>query len=104
MRPLTPLPTPPPPQALSSCTGRLAPRLALLSPQLVEQHVVQRVLRWAGMGGGGAGGGGTDLSVLLAEDALEVGGTNGVPGMGSLVQQQAAASTQTTALETLNGL
>lgn len=61
-----------PPQALASYTGRLAPRLALLSPELLDRHVVQRVLRWAELGQPQGGGGGGGLSELLAEDALEV--------------------------------
>lgn len=59
-------------QALESYTGRLAPRLALLSRERVEQSVVLRVLRWAGLGGGGGGGGEAGLGALLAEDAAEV--------------------------------
>lgn len=68
------------PQALGSYAGRLEPRLALLSRELLERNVVQRVLRWAGLGGGGAAGSGgaqADVSTLLAEDALEVGGPGG---------------------------
>ena len=56
----------PPPQAATSYTGRVAPRVALLAPELVDRNVVLRVLRWAGLGDGGGGGGGGDE---LAEDA-----------------------------------
>lgn len=67
-------PTRAPSQALASYTGRLAPRLALLSPELLDRHVVQRVLRWAGMGDPANAGdcGGAGLGAMLAEDALEV--------------------------------
>lgn len=69
---------PPFPQALDSYTGRLAPRLALLSRELIQQNVVERVLRWAALGacdagGAGVGGCGGDMTALLAEDAAEVG-------------------------------
>lgn len=65
---------------MRSLTGRLAPRVALLDPALLDGHVTQRVLRWAALGGsmgsGGiaaVGGGGVgDLSAMLAEDAAEV--------------------------------
>lgn len=66
------------PQALDSYTGRLAPRLALLSRERIQQNVVERVLRWAAMGacdtgGAGVGSGGGDMAAMLAEDAAEVG-------------------------------
>ncbi|PSC68227.1 hypothetical protein C2E20_8189 [Micractinium conductrix] len=54
-------------QALDSYTGRMAPRLALLSAERLEQGVVQRVLRWAAAGGAGD----ADPGTLLAEDAAE---------------------------------
>lgn len=71
-------------QAVRSLAGRLAPRVALLDPTLLDRHVTQRVLRWAALGGGNAAAGGTgsqavsgaggvaDVSALLAEDAAEV--------------------------------
>lgn len=69
-------------QAVRSLTGRLAPRVALLDPTLLDRHVAQRVLRWAALGGGGlaagssqagsGAGGVADLGALLAEDAAEV--------------------------------
>lgn len=70
------------PQALNSYAGRLDPRLALLSPELLERHVVRRVLRWAALGDAGGGGtaavgGGGDLGALLTEDAQEVRGRRG---------------------------
>ena len=61
-------------QALDSYTGRTAPRVALLSRERIEQNVVQRVLRWAGMGAcrGGDAIESSAMAGLLAEDALEV--------------------------------
>ncbi|KAL4425047.1 hypothetical protein ABPG77_001825 [Micractinium sp. CCAP 211/92] len=63
-------------QALDSHTGRLAPRLALLSRERIQQNVVERVLCWAAMGacdtgGAGVGSGGGDMAAMLAEDAAE---------------------------------
>jgi hypothetical protein len=59
-------------QALDSFTGRLDPRLALLSRELVEHNVVHRVLRWAGLGRGDGGSAEAHLNAMLAEDAAEV--------------------------------
>ena len=73
-------------QALQSYTGRVAPRLALLGAEQLERGVVQRVLRWAALGGESSGGSSSGsmegpgptvqpLSALLAEDAAEVRGS-----------------------------
>lgn len=74
------------PQAVRSLAGRLAPRVALLDPAMLDRHVTQRVLRWAALGGGSgvaggmaaAGGSGStgELSAMLAEDAAEVSGSS----------------------------
>ena len=73
-------------QALDSYTGRMAPRLALLSAERLEQGVVQRVLRWAAAGGAGD----ADPGTLLAEDAAEVG--RGGAAVGRQVSKPCAAA------------
>jgi hypothetical protein len=70
-----------PKQASNSFAGRLDRRLALLSRERLDAAVVERVVRWAALGGNDSVGGGSSgdeaaggaLAAMLAEDAAEVG-------------------------------